>query len=245
MIRKKILIDPMISQYQIDDSTIFSDNMSKSINLSRNNSNNAIEPLTKNDMPPPISSEGEIIEPTITKQSDKNIEDELLPDYMREAQKSGMQDAMKESVKEHRKNTFKFFGLMNKSEKLVAKFKNIIPFFTDEVVIDTTKVTFIHRPFFFSERIHSVSVKDISDVFVETAPFFAALKIVDANFIENTIQINWFLKKDAEKARRIITGLMTASKEQVDLNNIEDDGLDAKLEEIGRTRGVSTSVSKA
>lgn len=234
----------MVPHYDQEDKSSDSETISKGGKSSRNKSDTALE-VVENKSTTTDNTGDETIELKAVKNADEQIENDPLPNYLKEAQKDGIKEAMKESVREHRKNTFKFFGLLNKSEKMVARFKNIVPLLPGEVVIDTAKITFIHRPFFFSERIHSISVKDISDVYVETAPIFATLHIVDVNFTENLISLNWFWKKDAEKARRIITGLMAASKEQVDLKTVDDDGLDEKLEEIGRLRGVNTSVSKA
>jgi len=244
MSAQKILIDPMVTHYKIDELPDSSKTISKGDKSSRKESEYALDSI-KRPTPIPDNPKNDTVELKAVKEADEDMGNDLLPDYLKKAQKDGMQDAMRDSVREHRKNTFKFFGLLNKSEKIVARFKNIVPLLRGEVIIDTTKITFIHRPFFFSERIHSISVKDISDVYVETAPIFATLNVVDVNFTENLVSLNWFLKKDAEKARRIITGLMATSKEQVDLKTIEDDGLDEKLEEIGRLRGVNTSVSKA
>lgn len=162
-----------------------------------------------------------------------------------EAKTEGSRDAVKETTKEEAKNQQKLDELLEKTTKVIYKAKNIIPILTDELVIDTVKVSVIHRLFFFSERIHSVSIRDITDVYIETVPFFATINIVDKDFIENKVRIAWISKKNAERARRIITGLMQASKEQIDLKIIEDDKLAEKLEEIGKIRETVTSVSNA
>lgn len=163
----------------------------------------------------------------------------------------GIEEAIKETVKQKRRNTFKFYGLLNKSEGVILRIRNIIPIFTGEIVIDTAKVTLIHRPFFFSERIHSISVKDISDVYIETVPFLATIYIVDTGFADvtapenTTVKIRWLWKRDAERARRIITGLMESVKEEVDLKNLDEEGLFERLEEIGKVREAHTTVTEA
>lgn len=230
MATQKILIDPMVPHYIVNDSST----NSKGGKASRNTSITTKEEAEEQD--------------TVELAPIEDPKDEAenhMPDILKQAEKDGTKQAMQEVVRENRRNTFKFYGLMNKSEKVIHKIKNIVPFLHGEVIIDTAKVTFIHRPFFFSERIHAISVKDITDVYVETAPFFATLNVVDANFAENIVTLNWFWKKDAEKARRIITGLMATSKEQVDLKNVEEDDLDEKLEKIGNLNGTRTSVSAA
>lgn len=242
MSAKKIHIDPMVPHYRMGRS----DYNSKG-GKSSHGSNDKNGALVKNHNGQLEKQDNEAIELNPVKEPHEYTQYGHMPDLMKEAEKEGVQEAMKETIKENRKNTFKFFGLMNKSERLVFRLKNIIPILTGEVVIDTAKITFIHRPFILSERIHSISVRDISDVYVDTAPFFGTLSVVDTNFAENRaiVRMNWLWKREAEKARRIITGLMAAAKEEVDLKNIEDEGLDEKLEEIGRLREVKTSVSKA
>jgi hypothetical protein len=154
-------------------------------------------------------------------------------------------EAVKEHVKEEKKNIKKFHDLVDKSVTVLYKMTNIVPLLTSELIIDTAKVTIIHRPFLFSERIHSVSIRDIEDCFIETSLFFATLNIVDRGFVENVVQVRWVRKSKAEKARRIITGLVEAAKEQIDITKLTQDSLKEELEEIGKVREAETSVSKA
>jgi len=234
----QILIDPMIPHYQRVVRAI-SQKGGKATRLAASLMNPK-QTLKQEEQYPQ-----EAIELQALNQANDRINSDQMSDYLKDAEKEGIQQAMRETVRENRRNTFKFYGLINKSEKIVHKIKNIVPLLPGEIIIDTSKITFIHRPFFFSERIHAISVKDITDVYVETAPFFGTLNVVDANFAENVVKLNWFRKRDAEKARRIITGLMAVSKENVDLKNVEEDDLDDKLEEIGKIRETKTSVSKA
>lgn len=234
----QILIDPMIPHYQ---------RVVKAISQKGGKASKLASSLITGTRPKPDDEpeKPETVELTAVRENNEALQNDEMQDLMKEAEKDGVKQAMQETVRENRRNTFKFYGLINKSEKVVHKIKNIVPLLPGEVIIDTAKVTFVHRPFFFSERIHAISVKDITDVYVETAPFFGTLNVVDANFAENIVKLNWFRKKDAEKARRIITGLMAVSKEEVDLKNVEEDDLDEKLEEIGKIRETKTSVSKA
>jgi hypothetical protein len=182
------------------------------------------------------------------KDSDSNYSETKKSQYSEEfdeVRKDALKEATKETIRLQRQNTKKLNDLIHKSENVLLKVRNIIPIFTDEIVIETSKITVIKRPFFFSEKIHSISVKDITDVYIETAPFFANINIIDANFSETSIRISWFLKKNAEKARRIITGLMESAKEGIDLKHLSDHKLGEKLEEVGKVRETKTSVSSA
>ncbi len=161
------------------------------------------------------------------------------------AEDNTKEDAHNELKKENIKEKEKLEGLLKKAEKVLFKAKNIIPILPSEIIIDTAKVTIIHRSFFFSERIHSVAVADISDVFIDTVPLIASINIVDEGFVENIVKVSWLPKRDAERARRIITGLMEAKKEKIDIKVVEDNDLTNKLEQIGNVKETVTSVTKA
>lgn len=173
-----------------------------------------------------------------------------------EDEKEGVAQAVTANVKAETQNQQKLDGLLDNVKTVLFATKNIIPLLHSEIIIDSGKVTVIHRPFFFSEKIHSISVQDISDVYIETSPFLAMIKIIDKDFVDNLnpenpnrnatptpVMVKWLGKRNAEKARRIITGLMTASKEGIDLKSISDDELAKKLEEIGKVKDTKTSVS--
>lgn len=152
------------------------------------------------------------------------------------AAEEGAIEAVKEAMKLEFTNKQKFNELLNRSKKVLLKISNIIPLLTSDVIIDINKVDIIHRFFFFSGRNHSIAIKDITDVFTETIPFLGTLNIVDEGFAENTVRVRWLKKKEAEKARRIITGLMEARKEEVDITKLDDKNLASKFEELGKIR---------
>lgn len=138
-------------------------------------------------------------------------------------------------VSETKKGEKKLNDLIGKSQTTLLKISNIFPFdfFPDDVVIDVNKVSVINRPFFFSSYVHSVSIKDVFDVLVETNVLFATLRIVDRNFMENVLSVNYLWKSDAFKARRIIQGLLVAAREGIDLSKADEKNLRTKLEELG------------
>jgi hypothetical protein len=161
------------------------------------------------------------------------------------ALEEGSHEGQKDIIKAEIDNKEKLEELLEKTERVILKISNVIPIFTSDVVIDTAKVSVIYRPFLFSERIHSIPVEDVTDVYIETAPFFATLNIVDVGFVENLVQVKWLWKKDAERARRVIAGIMQAKKEEIDLKRIEDKDIASKLEEIGKVREAQTTVTNA
>lgn len=133
--------------------------------------------------------------------------------------------------------TEKFNHMVDQCEVPLLKITTVFPFvfFPNDVIVDVNKVTIIFRNFFASEQVHSVLVKDISDVVVETNPIFAVLKIVDIGYTDNTIDINYLKRSDAEKARRVIQGLVMIQRNGIDLSKVECDDLLQKVENLGTT----------
>ena len=148
----------------------------------------------------------------------------------------GKREAKVELAKEEEKSRETLQEALEKANHKLLEIKNIFPFdlFPDTVSIERNQVNVVHKIFFLSERRHSIAIKDITDVFVETSIFFATLKIIDTGFVENQIKVGFLKRNDAMKARRIIQGLVIADKENIDITKLDDDKLVEKLEELGK-----------
>jgi hypothetical protein len=92
-------------------------------------------------------------------------------------------------------------------------------------------VTFIFRQF-LSSQTHSVDIKDISNVLIESSPFFATLQIVSRTFVENNITIGHLDATRAARVQMIIEGLRTFAEHNIDTSNYEVKELIAKIEEF-------------
>src|SRR5476651_1266242 len=152
--------------------------------------------------------------------------------------------AIKAASTEDRKNiteqTGKFEKLINKSGIILLRVKAVFPFeiFPDSLVIDESKVNIIHRIFFWTVEIQSIPISHIQDVEVDTSVLFATLKILPTGFsvvsmTENWVKINYLWRKDALKARRIIEGLLIASRENIDLTKVDTTNFVKKIEKLG------------
>jgi hypothetical protein len=108
-------------------------------------------------------------------------------------------------------------------------------FFPDTLNVEEGRLTIINRSFFFSSQIHSVDIKDISNIFVNTAPFFAQLVIISKTFTKNEIRIKYLWKDEAVMVRRIIEGLRTFQSKQIDTSTYSVRELIAKLKELSTT----------
>ena len=105
---------------------------------------------------------------------------------------------------------------------------NIIP---NTIDIEEDRVTFTFRQFLGSQS-HSVDIKDISNVFIESSLYSATLQVVSHTYIQNDIKIGHLNRKKAEKARRIIEGLRTFIKHNINTSNYGVLELIAKIEEF-------------
>lgn len=133
-------------------------------------------------------------------------------------------------------------GLVRKSNRILMSLKTRgLPFdlFPDIINIEEGRVTIITREFFFTSHVHSVDIKDISNIFINTGPFFAQLVIVSKTFVENEMVINYLKKTEAVIARRIIEGLRIFESKQIDTSNYTVDDLVAKLKELSTTEIVT------
>ena len=80
-----------------------------------------------------------------------------------------------------------------------------------------------------------MDLKDVTNVFINTSPFFAQLVIVSKTFEENVIKISSMWMKDAVYVRRIIEGMRVMIHKEVDTAVYSRDELMAKLEELSVT----------
>jgi hypothetical protein len=154
------------------------------------------------------------------------------------AVEAGVQEAVQIDAKQKSidKNTVE--GLIKKSNRvLVTIYSHMFPFdpYPNSVNIEEGRLTFITRHFFFSSEVHTVDIKDISNIFINTAPFYAQLVVISKTFEENTIKVEYLRKKDAIYARRIIEGLRVFDFKKIDTSVYSRKELMTKLEELSKT----------
>lgn len=128
--------------------------------------------------------------------------------------------------------------LVKKSNRIlvtISTHKFPVDLFPDTLNVEEGRITVITRNFFFSSQVHSVDIKDISNVFINTSPFFAQLVIVSKTFKQNEIRIKYLRQKEAVFARRIIEGLRIFKNKNIDTSDYTNKELVAKLEELSKT----------
>jgi hypothetical protein len=111
-----------------------------------------------------------------------------------------------------------------------------IDLFPDTLNIEESRLTIITREFPFSSQVHSVDIKDISNVFIDFSPFFAHLTIISHTFLQNEIKISNLKRDEAIHARRIIEGLRTFHEKNIDTQGYSTSELIEKLENLSSTK---------
>ena len=133
-------------------------------------------------------------------------------------------------------------GLVRRSNRILLSIRSHkfpFDFFPDTINVEEGRINIIARYFFYSSEVHSVDIKDITNIFIDTSPFFAELVIVSKTFTENEIRMKYLKKDEAVFARRIIEGLRVFESKQIDTSVYTKDELLSKLQELSTTEIVT------
>ncbi len=147
-------------------------------------------------------------------------------------------DPVQEAVVSAKQDKILVASLIRKSNRILSSIStHKFPFdiFPDTITVEEGRVNVIIRNFFFSSQVYTVDLKNIANVIINTAPFFAQLVIVSKTFAENEIRINNLWIKDAIYVRRLIEGLRVLDANQIDTSVYTKRDLITKLEELSKT----------
>lgn len=113
--------------------------------------------------------------------------------------------------------------LSDNPETVLMQAKTAIPFALNQesITIDPIKIKIVTNNSFMSQQTQIILIKDILESSVETSPFLATLQIVVSHKKETPLRINYLKKDDAEKAAKIIQGLIIARSESPDVSKVE------------------------
>lgn len=155
--------------------------------------------------------------------------------------KNDIEEEVKVVSKAERADKLAIAKLVKKSNRILISISSHafpIDLFPDVINVEEGRLTIISRHPFSSE-VHSVDLKDISNVFINTAIFYSQLVIISNTFEDNEIRIRNLRPKEAVFARRIIEGLRIFDKKQIDTSGFTIKELVAKLEELSTTEIVT------
>lgn len=148
------------------------------------------------------------------------------------------------AVEKKKEEIKKIDSLIQDTQRIIYKVSSVFPFdfFQDTLIVDLRKVDIVRREFFGSERVESLDHSQIIDVIISTTPFMCSLTLINKEFKTEPVIISKLWRKDAVRAKRIISGLVACKRENIDLSLLTDREILAKVEEIGNTEGVKRQV---
>lgn len=115
--------------------------------------------------------------------------------------------------------------------------RTIFPFdlFPNTLVIDYNKVDIIYRNFFSTSQTVSIPIIHLNYVGVDEAFFLATLRIETLGLEQNPKPLIFLGAKDAQFAKNLLFGLMTAASNGIDLSHLPKGEILTKLAEIGKS----------
>jgi hypothetical protein len=150
----------------------------------------------------------------------------------------GHEEYMKDQMRKKEETKELVNQLVKKSNRRILNIHSFSLFpslFQNTIEIEESRIIFIFKqPFTFQS--HSIDIADISNVFIESAFFFANMQVVSRTYTQNNITIGYLNKREADKARIIIEGLRTFVKAKIDTSVYKKDELINKLEELHNKR---------
>ena len=144
-------------------------------------------------------------------------------------------------IKEEKQNSKTVADLVKKSNRILVSISSHafpIDLFPDTINVEEGRITIINRHLFSSE-VHSLDIKDISNIFINRTIFLSQLVIISKTFEENEIKIRNLRTQEAILVRRIIEGLRIFDRKHIDTSSYTNEELIAKLEELSTTKIVT------
>jgi len=154
-------------------------------------------------------------------------------------EESGREKAVVEHFKKVGEDEHKLDDMMTKSNRVIVSISSMFPWdiFPSTINVEETRITVIKRQL-FSSQVHSVDIKSISNVFIDTSLFFTTLTIISSTFEANKIKIMRLRKKQAILVRRAIEGLRLLAEQDIDTSQYSIEELLNKLKELSTTKTV-------
>ncbi|RJQ24445.1 hypothetical protein C4577_07740 [Candidatus Parcubacteria bacterium] len=174
---------------------------------------------------------------TKTQMSAVNLVSSNAQNIKQTTEEKGLEEAIINHAGKAEKNRQAVEDMVNSSNRILLKISSVFPwdFFPSSIIVEETRLTIIHRQL-FSSQVHSVDIKDISNIFVDTGILFAQLAIVSNTFAQNQIIINRLWKKEAIFMRRIVEGLRMFINKDIDMTSYKPEELINKLRELSTTK---------
>lgn len=131
--------------------------------------------------------------------------------------------------------------LVRKSNRIILSISSHafpVELFPNTINIEEGRITIIYRHF-LSSKIHSIDIRNISNIFINRTFLFSQLVIISKTYEENEIRVKNLRTSEAIYARRIIEGLRTFENKQIDTSHYSIRDLIGKLEQLSKTKIVT------
>lgn len=113
--------------------------------------------------------------------------------------------------------------------------KSVFPFdpFPTTITVQPSAISIVHDLFGLSKKVITVTMSDIFSVEVEAGIMFANLRFTQKQASLPVIEVPYFWKNDAFRARRILQGLIIVQNKDLEIPYMRSDEVLSYLEEIG------------
>lgn len=130
----------------------------------------------------------------------------------------------------------RFDQIAKRAQRTIFATQSVFPLdlFPDKLIIDENKVDISLGKFIGSREVYSIPLQNINGARSNSSIIFAGIGIEVEGYNLNPPEIRHLWKRDAITARRIINGLVTAIKQEIDLSQLDLKSLREKLIDIGR-----------
>jgi hypothetical protein len=127
------------------------------------------------------------------------------------------------------------------SKEILVEATTIFPFtfFPDNITVDRTQVTIVHRSFFKVGEVTSIRIEDILNADAIVGPFFGSLRLYTRiyNTPQHPYTIKWLWRNDALRIKRILHGYLIAIKKNIDCSALSTYELATMLDNLGQGSG--------
>lgn len=161
------------------------------------------------------------------------LDEQLVMRTDQELAQSGINENTKNTATKKEEDIQMVSDLVKMSNRSIISISSLFPwdFFPSTIDVEESRVTFKFNQFLSSQS-HSVDIKDISNVFIESSLFFSTLQVVSRTFTQNDIKIGFLNKTKAKKVQSIIEGLRTFAEHNINTSDYEVHELITKIEEF-------------
>lgn len=152
------------------------------------------------------------------------------------SEEKGFDEAVKNHADKAEMNRQSIEDMVRNSNRILIKISTAFPWdlFPTRIILEETRLTIVDRQL-FSSQVHSIDIKNISNIFINTGILFAQLIVVSITFAQNQIIINRLWKNEAIHMRRAVEGLRMFVNKDIDTTGYGVKELVSKLSELSTT----------